>query len=137
MKKKIFILCMALAWTVTLMAQNIAVVNGSNTDIYHTLTEAIEGAAPGSVIYLPGGGFPISDDVKITKPLTIIGIGHYAKSGNTGGISTISGNLFFNSGSDRSAIMGCYITGNVNLGEENASVNDILIRYCNLNSVQV
>ena len=138
MTKKLFILCAALVWTVALVAQNISVVaaNGS-TKLYRTLQAAIEGADPNSTIYLPGGGFPIADSVKITKKLTIIGIGHKTKNDNVDGVTTISGNLFFNEGSSSSAVMGCYITGNVNIGENNAVVNDVLVKYCNLNSVQI
>ena len=138
MIKKLFIACAAFVWTIALVAQNISVVNsGGSTKLYRTLQAAIEGADPNSVIYLPGGGFPIADSVKITKKLTIIGIGHKAKNDNADGVTTISGNLFFNQGSSGSAVMACYITGNVNIGEGGASVNDVLIRYCNLNSVQV
>ena len=138
MKKIILSLFLALMATTGLYAQQISVVSSrGSTSVYRTLQEAIEGADPGSVIYLPGGGFTITDSVKITKKLTIIGIGHYSKSGNVDGVTTISGNLWFNEGSSGSAVMGCYITGNVNIGDGGASVNDILIRYCNLNSVQV
>lgn len=122
----------------TTTAQQIAVVSESGeTAVFQTFQAAIEGAAPGSVIYLPGGGFPISDDVKITKRLTIIGIGHKTNNDNVDGITTISGNIFFNEGSSGSAVMGCYITGNVYIGEDDASVNNALIKFCNLNSVQV
>ena len=138
MMKKLFIACAAFVWTIALVAQNISVVNSDgSTKLYRTLQAAIEGADPNSVIYLPGGCFPIADSVKITKKLTIIGIGHKAKNDNVDGVTTISGNLFFNEGSSGSAVMACYITGNVNIGEGGASVNDVLIRYCNLNSVQV
>lgn len=138
MTKKLFIVCAALVWTVALVAQNISVVaaNGS-TKLYRTLQAAIEGADPNSTIYLPGGGFSIADSVKITKKLTIIGIGHKTKNDNVDGVTTISGNLFFNEGSSGSAIMACYITGNVNIGEGGATVNDVLIKYCNLNRVYV
>lgn len=139
MKKIIFSLCVALLMTISSSAQQISVVspNGTTT-LYRTLQESIENASDGSVIYLPGGGFQISDEVKITnKKLTIIGIGHYVDSGNADGITTISGNLFFNEGSSGSAVIGCYITGNVYIGEGGASVTDVLIRQCNLNSVQV
>ena len=136
MIKKLFIACAAFVWTIALVAQNISVVNSSgSTKLYRTLQAAIEGAAPNSVIYLPGGGFPIADSVKITKKLTIIGIGHYAKSGNVDAVTTISGNLFFKgSNSSGSAVIGCYIAGTVNIG---SNVNDVLIRYCNLNGVDV
>lgn len=138
MKKTILTLVVALMATVAVKAQRIAVVSESGTtSMYQTLPDAIGGADPGSVIYLPGGGFTISDDVKITKKLTIIGIGHYVKGDNVDGATTISGNLWFNAGSSGSAIMGCYITGNVNIGDGGASVNNMLIRYCNLNSVIV
>ena len=137
MKKLIFSMIVALMATVAARAQQIAVVSDGTTTLYHTLQEAIEGAPAGSVIYLPGGGFPISDDVKITKKLTIIGIGHYAKSGNVDGVTTISGNLFFNEGSDDSAVMGCYITGEIQIAEGDKPVNGLLIRYCNLETVRM
>lgn len=138
MRKFIFILFSALMTAVSVQAQQISVVSPSGTTSLHrTLQEAIEKAVGGSVIYLPGGGFPISDEVKITKKLTIIGIGHKSDNDNTDGVTTISGNLWFNEGSSGSAVMACYITGNVNIGGDGSSVNDVLIRYCNLNSVQV
>lgn len=138
MTKKLFIVCAALVWTVALVAQNIAVVaaNGS-TKLYRTLQAAIEGADPNSTIYLPGGGFTIADSVKITKRLTIIGIGHKSNNNNVDGVTTISGNIFFNEGSSGSAVMACYITGNVNIGEGGATVDDVFIKCCNLNSIQV
>ena len=119
------------------MAQQIAVVSTSGTKVFRTLQEAIEGADPGSVIYLPGGGFTLPDSVKITKKLTIYGIGHKSNNDNADGRTIISGNIFFNAGSSNSAIIGCYITGSVVIGDGGASVNDILVRYCNLNDVQV
>ncbi len=138
MKKFLLSLFVALIAIASVQAQQISVVSpGGATTLHRTFQEAINGADPGSVIYLPGGGFSISDDVKITKKLTIIGIGHYVKSGNVDGVTTISGNLWFNEGSSGSAVMGCYITGNIYIGDGGASVNDVLIRYCNLNSVQV
>ena len=140
MKKLIFTLFVAFMATVALRAQQIAVVNTNGvTKLFRTFPDAINEADPGSVIYLPGGGFTISDDVKITKKLTIIGIGHYVKSENPNvdGNTSIAGNLWFNEGSSGSAVMGCYINGNVNIGADGAEVNDVLIRYCNLNSVQV
>ena len=138
MTKKLFILCAALVWTVALVAQNISVVaaNGS-TKLYRTLEAAIKGADPNSVIYLPGGGFPIADSVKITKKLTIIGIGHKIKTENPDGYTTISGNLFFNQGSDESALMGCYVTGTVLVGNDGTEVDDVLIRCNNINHVGV
>lgn len=138
--KKLFILCMALTWTVTLMAQNISVVtaNGATT-LVRSLDAAIAivNENPGCVVYLPGGGHSVSDDSKITKKVTIIGIGHRMKGENADGFTTISGNIWFNEGSTGSAILGCYLTGNVNIGHDNKEVNDVLVRYCNMNDVNV
>lgn len=119
-------------------AQQIAVVSeDGTTTICQTLQAAIESASDGCVIYLPGGGFPLPDSVKITKKLTIIGIGHKSDNDNVDGSTTITGNLWFNEGSSGSAVMGCYITGNVNIGEGEATVNNVLVKCCNLNSVCV
>lgn len=138
MTKKLFIVCAVFVWSVALVAQNIAVVSPSGSTIMcKTLTQAVDTAVAGSVIYLPGGGFPISDNVKITKKLSIFGIGHKAKNKNADGITTINGNLFFNEHSSGSAVMGCYITGDIYIGQDGNAVNDILVRYCNLNSVQI
>jgi hypothetical protein len=140
MKKKFFILCAALVWTVALMAQSIAVVKADgSTTLVRTLDEAIAvvNENDGCVVYLPGGGFSVSDDSKITKKVTIIGIGHKANNDNVDGVTTISGNIFFNEGSDGSALMGCYLTGNARIGNDDSTVNDVLIRYCNLNVVDV
>ena len=139
MKKSFILTAIAVLLAVaSATAQQIAVVSeGGETSIFQTFQAAIECADPGSVIYLPGGGFPLSDEVKITKRLTIIGIGHKSNNDNVDGVTTISGNIFFNEGSSGSAVMGCYITGNVNIGESNASVNNVMVKCCNLNSVQV
>lgn len=137
MKKVFLSLFVAMLATVAVQAQQIAVVTGSTTKMCQTLKDAIEASSDGSVIYLPGGGFQIGDTVKITNQVTIMGIGHKANSENADGNTVISGNLFFNEGSSGSAVMGCYISGNVVIGEDESSVNSIHIKYCNLNSVQV
>ncbi len=138
MKKYLLSLFVALIAISSVQAQQISVVSpGGATTLHRTFQQAIEGADPGSIIYLPGGGFPISDEVKITKKLTIVGIGHTVKGDNVDGVTTISGNLWFNEGSSGSAVMGCYITGDVNIGDGGVIVNDLLIRYCSLYSISV
>ena len=138
MRKRILLAAIAaIMGTAVAMAQQIAVVSeNGTTDVYQTLQEAIEGASNGSVIYLPGGGFQIHDSVKITKRLSIIGIGHKAKNENADGNTVISGNLFFNAGSSGSSVMGCYISGNVNVGEDGAT-NNCTVKLCNINVVNV
>lgn len=137
MKKSIFTLFVAFMATMAVKAQQISVVSNGETSLFSTLQDAINGAQPGSVIYLPGGGFPIADEVKITKKLTIIGIGHKVQGENADGYTTISGNLFFDKGSDNSAVMGVYLTGAVYIGNDGNQVDGVLIRYCNFDRVEV
>lgn len=138
MKKVILSMFVAMMATVAAQAQQIAVVSGGSTNLYRTLQEAIDGALSGSVIYLPGGGIPASD-INIDKKITIIGIGHKQKGVNADGYTSIGGNINFKKGSDGSAIIGCYISGNVNIADnsDTGAVNDILVQFCNLNSIQV
>lgn len=137
MKRSIFT-ALACLLTVAAWAQNIAVVSPSNeTKLRRTLGEAIYDADPGSVIYLPGGGFTIPDTVKINKRLTIMGVSHRGTVDNADGATIISGNLFFEEGSSSSALMGVYLTGNLNIGSDGSAVRDFVLRYCNVNSIQV
>jgi hypothetical protein len=116
----------------------IAVVSSAGiTTLYSDLDTAIPEAATGSVIYLPGGFFPINDATKINKKLTIIGIGHKADNGLADHYTQINGNLFFEEDSDGSTLLGVYLTGNLNIGTAASAVNNFLLRYCNINSVQV
>ncbi len=137
MKKQVLTFIMALIAVASLHAQQISVVSSSgSTSVYSTLQEAIEGATSGSVIYLPGGGFSISDEVKITKQVTIIGIGYKSSDSNVDGTTIINGNLWFNQGSSGSAVMGCYISGNVNIGEDGV-VDNLLVKLSQLGGVSV
>ena len=133
MKTKLLFVA-ALIATIAAKAQNIAVVSPSNeTAIYQTLDEAINNAAAGSVIYLPGGGFTISNDTKITRRLTIMGVSHRGDTDNADGATIINGKLQFDRGSSGSAVIGAYISGNVEID----SVQNITVRKCNAYSIQV
>ena len=138
MKKKIFSLLIAMVAAATsVQAQTITAVapNGATT-LYQSLSEAIERADPGSILYLPGGGFPTSDEDVITKKLMIMGIGHKAINDNADGITTIVGNLRFGKGSDGSSVMGCYINNNIYIAQD-GQVNDVLIKKCSFDWVYV
>lgn len=127
------VLSMAIAF-----AQKIAVVSAEGeTRVCQTLQQAIEDGADGDVIYLPGGGFQISDDVKITRKVSIIGIGYKPNSENADGNTVIGGNLYFNEGSTGSSVMGCYISGGVYIGYDGAAVHNIVIKYCDLGYMNV
>lgn len=137
--KRLFttIIVIAFLSLLSVSAQQISVVDGAgSTSVFKTLDEALSGATDGSTIYLPGGGFKIKDDTKITKKVTILGIGHKVDTDNADGNTTLSGNVNFASGSDGSAIMGVYMSNDINIGVD-GKVDNVLVRYCNANSVQV
>lgn len=136
--KRILLIAVALAATMTAAAQNIAVVNPSNeTSIYQTLGDAITNAAPGSTIYLPGGGHQISDDIKIDKKLTIMGVSHRGDTDNVDGASVISGNLNFIGGSSGSAVLGIHISGTIYVGTAEDAVENFTVKKCNVNTINV
>lgn len=136
MRNRMILLVALVAMAMAGVAQQIAVVSGGTTTVHQTLKEAIEHASNGSVIYLPGGGFSIGDSVKITKRVTIVGIGHKVNGDNVDRSTLINGNLWFNHGSSGSALMGVYLTGDANIGEDGV-VNNVSIKLCNINSVKV
>lgn len=136
--KRFFSILVALAATITLGAQNIAVVSPSlSTAVYQTLDDAITNAAPGSTIYLPGGGFVISDNTTIDKKLTIMGVSHRGDADNVDGATIIIGRLNFLGNSSGSAVVGVYVSGNIDVGDESAAVENFTLKYCNVNSIQV
>ena len=136
--KKLIVMLLLMGVAVTTMAQQIAVVFESGSmRTCSTLLQAVRNATDGCVIYLPAGGFQIGDTVRINHRVSIIGLNHKAKSENADGMTTISGNLFFDEGSSGSVVMGCYISGNIKIGYDEKPVHNIFARYCNMNAVEV
>jgi hypothetical protein len=136
MRKIILSLLFVMAAGAIANAQQIAVVApGGATSLYTSLDTAIIQAVAGSTVYLPDGGFQVKNETKITKKLTIIGVGHRADNEN--GSTMISGNLYFEGGADNSALMGVNLSENVYIGTGELAVNHFLLRYCNVNTVQV
>lgn len=137
MKRNVLIAVVLFA-TLTVSSQNIAVVSPSNeTTMYQTLDDAVTKAEEGSIIYMPGGGLQIKDETKINKKLTFMGISHRGDTDNADGATVIAGKLFFEKGSDGSAVIGAYISGDINVGTSTDSVTNLTIRFCNVNSIQV
>ncbi len=127
----------ATIFAATVSAQQIAVVDGAGqTSVYYSLDKAIESATDGCTIYLPGGGFQVKGETRIKKRVTIMGIGHKPDSDKADVNSIISGELNFAPGSDGSAIMGVYMSNNLNIGT-GGKVSNILVKYCNINEIAV
>lgn len=136
--KRNLLVAVAFFATLSANAQSIAAVSPSNvTTMYQTLDKAVTEADPGSIIYLPGGGFNISDDTKIEKRLTIMGISHRGDTDNADGATVIAGSLNFEKGSSGSSVIGAFISGNINVGTEEDEVTNLTVRFCNVNSIQV
>ena len=86
----------------------------------------------GDTIYFPGAGYNIGD-WSIDKTVTIYGTGHYPDSTAATGITYLTGNFIFKSGSSNSFIQGLYLTGSITLGSTsgNQVVNNLTISRCN------
>jgi hypothetical protein len=138
MKKVIISILLGITTVTMAYAQQISVVNPQNVStLYTDLNLAIKGANAGSIIYLSGGGFKINDSIKIKKKLTIIGVGHRFDNEHADKNTLVSGNLFFEESSDGSAVMGIYLSGNIYIGTGSQAVNTFLVRYCNINAIDV
>ena len=135
MTKKLFMLFVAFVCAATMAAQNIAVVSPSGvTTLYNTFPGAVEGAEDGSVVYLPGGVFT---GCNINKKLTIIGVGYKSKTDNNYEQTHITGDLKFLPGSTGSALMGCFVSGTVRIGNDATGVNNVMIKHNNINNIQI
>lgn len=142
--KRLFLLLVAMiVASMGLQAQQIAVVSKSGTtSIYKSLPEAVEKATAGSTVYLPAGGFNLTDTLRITKKLTLVGVGYNITGGNADGVTTISGNIAFNKGSSGSAIMGVYMPsannkGYIYIGKDGSAVEDIVVKYCWVSGIRI
>ena len=65
-------------------------------------------------------------------------IGHKIDGNNVDGTTTINGPLYFNQGSDGSAVIGCRVpNGHIYIGSDGTAVNNVLVKLCFLNSIDV
>lgn len=134
--KHLILSTLALLASYAVQAQDIAVQAPDNsTVIYHDINKAIYNAPAGSTVFLPAGSFTVSDTILIKKKLTIVGVGH--RSDTPGGHTQVAGNFNFRIGSDNSSLLGVYLTGNVNIANAEGAVNNFILQFCNINSLQV
>ena len=66
-----------------------------------------------------------------------MGVSHRGDTDNVDGATVVSGNLHFEGGSSGSAVLGVYLTGDINVGTGTDSVTNFTVRYCNVNSIKV
>lgn len=132
MKKITFFLILSVSCLLsTYSQQKITIQNGSKTQFYDTLKDALNKAISGDTLYLPGATMMHNEDIIIDKKLSIIGVGwdNDAIEGlkptliknNDGGYTKI----VLSNGADGSFISGC-IFGGLSL-ERNTAVQNITL----------
>ncbi|MBQ7179504.1 MAG: hypothetical protein IJS08_18950 [Victivallales bacterium] len=107
--------------------------NGTSTpfrNVTTALADAYAAAENGDTIYLPGGSF--SWPGEIAKKITVYGAGTCPDSTKVTTMTYVNG-MRLNSGAEGSHFEGLYFTGEVGMAE-NASIDDIVIARCWLNS---
>jgi len=95
--------------------------------------EAVTKAPAGSIVYLPGGSIA-TEEVKIDKKLSIIGVGHHPDSTSATTATYLNGNIILATGADNSYLSGFYLTGAIVLGDTKISFNisNITVTRCNV-----
>lgn len=118
------------------------VQNGTKTEFYSGLEEAITKAVSGDTIYLPGGLIEVQNDLVIDKKLALIGAGCDIDS--IGGLQRTELkkktddywvnqlNINFREGSNGSALIGCII-GDITFGFKN-EINEY---YQNIENIMI
>lgn len=101
----VFVLTFLLAASSLLAQKLIAVQSGNQLTTYNNLDEAINAAAVGSDIYLPGGIFNYSNS-NINKRVNIIGVGYNSNSNSPTGKTIINGTLPFIENADGGSVIG-------------------------------
>uniref|UniRef100_UPI003216FBC9 hypothetical protein n=1 Tax=uncultured Draconibacterium sp. TaxID=1573823 RepID=UPI003216FBC9 len=131
MKKYIFLpllLISALCWG---QAQFV-VQNNAKTEVYNNINTAIENAVAGDTLYLPGGGFTISNTT-IDKSLHWVGHGHYPSETKATIQTRITTGLNFTGNCDNSSFEGIYFTSTLQFGYDEPTKN-VMVKRCRFGS---
>ena len=134
--KKISLILILLLYCVWISkAQNIiSVQNNSAPSFFTSLDSAIVHSQNGDTLYLPGGGFTISDTIK--KCIHIVGVGHNPDSTQATNYTLISGDIYILASASNSSLTGLYCNGKLRFGNSqiNQSVNNLHVSRCNLHA---
>jgi len=126
MKKLYFLPFLFLA--ITTFAQKQIVVQNGTAQTFDEINAAIAAASAGDTIYLPGGGFSISETVD--KTLHWRGVGHYPDSTAATGHTQITYAATFTGNCDNSTFEGIYFQSNVTFGSSDNECTGVIIRRC-------
>ncbi|GHT64336.1 hypothetical protein AGMMS50239_21850 [Bacteroidia bacterium] len=113
--------------------QKFNVQNGTKTAFYNDLETAVQQAAAGDTIYLPGITIQLQEDLVIDKKLALIGVGWDMDSIGGQHLTILdNGGVKFSEGSDGSLITGCQLGSIVS-----ENVSDIIILRNNIGTINL
>lgn len=127
--KKFTLTLLVLGTVLALQAQvRLIAVKGKTTNtVVKTINEAIKTAKTGDVIYLPGGGFNLTDT--INKKVHIIGTGYNSEIPRATLTSTILGNIIITKEAKGTIIEGVMINSK---GSFKISASETTLRRCKI-----
>lgn len=127
--KKFTLTLLVLGTVLALQAQvRLIAVKGKTTNtVVKTINEAIKTAKTGDVIYLPGGGFNLTDT--INKKVHIIGTGYNSEIPRATLTSTILGNIIITKEAKGTIIEGVMINSK---GSFEISASETTLRRCKI-----
>ncbi len=132
MKNLLLTVALFVFFATSFAQKTIAVLSGTTWTFYDDFSPALRVAPAGSIIYLPGGTFAISDNADtINKPLTIIGAGFSLDSAGATGITRLLGTLLLDNGSDYTTLEGIRVDYVSSLSN-NSIYSNILIKRCDI-----
>lgn len=105
------------------------VQNGTKTEVYNNINTAITNAVAGDTLYLPGGGFTITN-ATIDKTLHWVGHGHYPSETGATMQTRVNTELFFTGNCDNSSFEGIFFTSNVTFGSTDNEAENISMKRC-------
>ncbi|PKL85629.1 MAG: hypothetical protein CVV22_06915 [Ignavibacteriae bacterium HGW-Ignavibacteriae-1] len=139
MNRVLMILIIIVISTINLYSYKAIIVqNGNDAKLYQVteLQKALDSAAVGSDVYLPGYDFS-GTTITIRKKLNIYGTGFYSSATNETG-KTILGTLTYNTGSDSTLLEGVYIDNVLRISyTATHKVSNLMFRKCNIRGLNL
>ncbi len=129
--KKIIILPLLFLGLIGWGQAQFIVQNGTKTEVYNNINTAITNAVAGDTLYLPGGGFTITNP-NIDKTLHWVGHGHYPDSTQATMQTRITSALNFTGNCDNSSFEGIFFTSTLSFGSATDEAINIVIKRCRL-----
>jgi hypothetical protein len=133
-KQTILVLIIAIATSMTVTAQTIALHSSTGVQIIKgntALATAYAAAQNGDTLYLSGGTY--TPPAVFDKQLMIFGAGHYIDSTMATGKTFINGNLTLSENADMFYLEGVEVVNSLSFAT-NHSVNNVTIKRCKINA---